>query len=77
MASGFMDIYPNKSFTIWVSKFGNHQSKLPRNTVVGHAVDSPTGIFTPSLTPSQPALQPSDLVHQSKQREVMKCLEAL
>ena len=43
-----MDVYPNKPFEVFVANFGHTPFKLPRNAIVGLAIKSPTGIYTPS-----------------------------
>ena len=58
-----MDIYPNKPFEVVVANFGHTPVKLPRNAVMGLAIDSPTGIYT--LSPK--TLQKSGVLHQFKE----------
>ena len=48
MASGIVEIYPNKPFEVIVANSEHTPFKLPRNAIVGLAIESPTGIYTPS-----------------------------
>ena len=48
ITSGIIDIYPNNPFEVLVANFGHTPFKLPRNAIVGLAIESPTCIHTPS-----------------------------
>ena len=63
MASGIKDIYPNKPFEVIVANFGHTPFKLARNAIVGLAIESPTGIYTPSSE----ALRKTGVLQQFKE----------
>ena len=73
MASGIMDIYPNKPFEVIVANFGHTPFKLARNAIVGLAIESPTGIYTSSPE----ALRKTDVLHQFKEGVVRKLIPSI
>ena len=46
MAQRVMDLFPGEPFTVLVSNFGNRAVHVPKHTVVGLALTSPTHILT-------------------------------
>ena len=46
MAQGVMDVVPEKPFSVMLSNFGHRAVHIPKHTVVGLALPSPTHILT-------------------------------
>ena len=58
MAQGVMDLFPGEPFTVLVSNFGNRAVHVPKHTVVGLALPSPTHILTLGVSaPERPKLR--------------------